>query len=156
METRYIYAIAIGAVVLVAILIYFMKGKVEEKVDDLKSQGRQVEEKAAANPLKFGMDPSKPPTLALFHANWCGHCKHFAPEWEKLKSMIPQGISMVDLEHGRDQEALRLFNIEGFPTIRFYPYGVNPQERFVEYSGPRNAESIVDFLNKYINSHQAS
>lgn len=98
--------------------------------------------------------------VILYHANWCGHCKRFGPEWNKLKSMKNNNdelkdIEFVDYEYDKNKSDIDKANISGFPTIR-----VHFDNKVEEYSGERSAEAITDFIknikgyvkykNKYI------
>ncbi len=82
------------------------------------------------------MSPFDPndPKVVLYYADWCGHCKTFKPEWEKLKEMCKEkGIKYADYEADRNVAEIEAANIKGFPTIM-----VNGRE----YNGPREAKAI--------------
>lgn len=81
--------------------------------------------------------------LELFHANWCGHCKTFLPEWKKFAKEISNDahVTVADYEHSAPN-----FNqfanidgkaIAGFPTVKIT---VNGSE--YEYNKERTAESL--------------
>ncbi|KAG0471809.1 hypothetical protein HPP92_016355 [Vanilla planifolia] len=84
--------------------------------------------------------------LVEFFAPWCGHCKKLAPEYEKLSSSFKKTksvlIAKVDCD---DQKSLcSKYGVQGYPTIQWFPKGsLEPKK----YEGPRNAESLVEFVN---------
>lgn len=81
------------------------------------------------------MDPMKP-TLVLYAAEWCGICRSYMPQWDKLvdrlKNQLPdlQIVSVVSSNRNPqteyDKEVMDVCNkanIDGFPTIMFYNNG---------------------------------
>jgi len=86
---------------------------------------------------------SDKPAMIFFYAPWCGHCKNAKPEFEKLMNMAKGKAFMIDCD--ADKEIAQKYDVQGFPTIRYYPNGPkngNPRE----YSGNRNAEDMFRFM----------
>jgi len=86
---------------------------------------------------------SDKPALIFFYAPWCGHCKNAKPEFEKVMQQAQGRAHMIDCD--AHQEIAQKNDIQGFPTIRFYPRGPrngNPRE----YSGNRTAEDMLRFM----------
>lgn len=97
-----------------------------------------------------GLSPemAKQPCLVMFHAEWCGHCKHLAPEWEKVKQAVGDKHLIVDIES--KNPLMKNFTLKGFPTIRYFPEGLGNSNKFDEYQGDRTAETILQFLSAQI------
>ena len=86
-------------------------------------------------------------TVALIHANWCGHCKHMLPEWEKMDKQIGKRVDVRTIEQSQMDEKMPELqalvkggqNIEtgGFPTILKIVNG-----RVSYYSGNRTANEM--------------
>jgi len=89
--------------------------------------------------------------LVEFYAPWCGHCKKYKPEYEKLARYVkrtyknkPIRIAKVDAVNNEvDAE------VKGYPTILFYPGGkdagkMNP----VKYEGNRDQDDVIDFIEE--------
>jgi len=88
-------------------------------------------------------------SITLYHADWCGHCQRFKPEWEKVKSLITDHnatnlnnkINYTEYEATKDADIIRQGGIEGFPTIMTQING-----KTSEYKGGRTADAIMSAL----------
>lgn len=94
--------------------------------------------------------PTEKPTLVLFHANWCPHCKNILPTWESVKKTLEESgqFDVLDFEDSRDKDhierASKLPGFRGYPDIRLYPQGY-PMGEPIAYAGNRSEESIIKF-----------
>jgi thiol-disulfide isomerase/thioredoxin len=82
----------------------------------------------------------------MYYAEWCGHCKRAKPEFEKL-SQNYQGkvkILAINAESPENKDLVKSQNIEGFPTIRYYPSGLSG--KYDEYIGSRTYSDFVQYL----------
>lgn len=78
--------------------------------------------------------------ITLYHAEWCGHCKHFLPTWDALtKFLDTKNISYEDFEDTRDSKIVEQANINGFPTIR-----INKAGQEYDYFGERSVDAIIN------------
>ena len=89
-------------------------------------------------------------TVVLFHADWCGHCKNFVPQWDKLTSSWENQESDVKImkvecvkpnEKKEHSEIMEKYNIKGYPTILIFDNGSH-----TEYTGDRDIVSISNYL----------
>jgi len=77
--------------------------------------------------------------ITLFHASWCGHCKNFLPEWEKLQELSKSlQIETVDYEVTNNKEIMQKAGIKGYPTIR-----ITNNNNEYDYHGERTATDIL-------------
>jgi thiol-disulfide isomerase/thioredoxin len=81
-----------------------------------------------------------PTKVILYHADWCGHCQTFKPEWQKFKQIITTNnlpITVMDFEQKKIPPT-QMANITGFPTIIIHRGG--KQE---EYKDERTSDGLL-------------
>ena len=89
------------------------------------------------------------PSVMICKADWCGHCKKAAPEFQKLATASPIALSngthatVKILDADQDKSEIKKYNVRGYPSILI----VNGSET-TEYPGERTYEGVVDFLNQ--------
>lgn len=84
--------------------------------------------------------------FVMYYANWCGHCKTTKPEFQKLLDSYqgPVKILMIDAEAEEHKDLVKSQDIKGFPTIRYYPNGLDSS--YSEYNGDRQSDSFLSYL----------
>ena len=97
-------------------------------------------------------DNQSGPEFVMFKADWCGHCKRTMPEFEKLESENIQGCKITKIDSDENPEIIKSSKVQGFPTLRFYPNGLNNLSNYHEYNGERNVEGFKTFLNRVMNN----
>ena len=75
--------------------------------------------------------------LILFYAPWCGHCKEFHPEFEKIARATKGLFKLGAVNCEEDRDLAQRYKVEGFPTVLFF--GDN-KDKFEEYEGDREAK----------------
>jgi len=91
---------------------------------------------------------STKPTMVLFYAPWCGHCKSMKPDYERLrkKYMKNPNKNVVMINCDDHKEFASKAGIQGFPTLRLYN---NPKaNKYLDYEGPRTADAIETYLSE--------
>ena len=62
-------------------------------------------------------------SVVICKAEWCGHCKTAAPEFQRLVSASPitlsngSKVNVTMLDADADKDKLSMYKIRGFPTI---------------------------------------
>ncbi|OII72527.1 protein disulfide-isomerase domain-containing protein [Cryptosporidium andersoni] len=79
-----------------------------------------------------------PVVIAEFFAEWCGHCKAFAPEYEEAASALKGIVPLVAINNESDMAE---YSIKGFPTIKILSSSFNKPK---DYSGPRTSQGVVN------------
>lgn len=87
--------------------------------------------------------------VVIAKADWCGHCRKAAPEFNRLKESSPiklaNGRSAVVeiLDADQNKAEVDALGVKGFPTIV-----VMKGDEKQEYPGERTYDAIVSFLNQ--------
>ena len=87
-----------------------------------------------------------PIIMVKFYAPWCGHCKSFAPEYEKAAKQIKQDgkpYVLANLDATAHKKAAEKHGVTGFPTVKLFING-NP----IDYNADRTAEAVITFIDK--------
>ena len=116
--------------------------KYKAKYLKLKSQ-----EKSLNNNLIMtggGNNKQNTPTLFLFKAEWCPHCKVFKNTWDDLKKNMQSKVNFVMFDSEQNSAQIKEFNIEGFPTLI-----LKTGTKAIEYVGPRDFQSVKEFIETY-------
>jgi len=81
-----------------------------------------------------------------FYAPWCGHCKSMIPAYEETAEAFSKESSVViaDVDADAHKELATRFGVSGFPTLKFFKKGSTTP---TDYSGGREANDIIDFIN---------
>ena len=87
-------------------------------------------------------------SVIICKADWCGHCKQAAPEFQKLVDASPiklqngsiANVTMLDAD--ADKDKLAAYKVRGYPTI-LVNNGADP----IEYPGERTYNGVIEYLN---------
>jgi len=132
----------IGAVVLLVLVVLYLYQKDQKHENlDMTVEPQQV---AQPPPAIEAPPQNATPVLALFHATWCPHCRDVLPFWPQIKANVAGKLDVVDIESKNPE--LAKHKIPGFPTIRFFPQGLSNTETYIDHTGSRTVEGVMQFL----------
>ena len=81
--------------------------------------------------------------MVLFYAPWCGHCKHFHPEYEKAAKALKGVFKIAGIDADSEKDIAHRYGINGFPTVKFFGLDKkNPED----YQGQRTASAVIDYM----------
>ena len=98
-------------------------------------------------------------TFINFYAEWCIHCRRFAPTWLEAESKTDATTyrdkngnevvaKLLRINCVAFQEICARIGIRAYPTVRMY----KRDGTFAVYHGERKTDAIVDFFSKFIES----
>ena len=79
----------------------------------------------------------------LIYSKYCGHCRHFAPNYIKLSELFHNELFFYAL--GSNSNFGKVFKIVGYPTILFYS-----NETYKEILFKRSVSKISKFIREHI------
>jgi len=133
----------IGGVILAALVFYFFFWK-----NDQKSNFDQIappkSQPSPSPPVQQASTAGQGPVLILFYGNQCPHCHAIMPAWQEVKKTLAGKLDVREIE-GQDPSMGRYVPVQGVPTIRLYPHGVDEHNNFINYSGDRSVASLLSF-----------
>lgn len=94
-----------------------------------------------------------------YYADWCGHCKAFAKGFTKAATNLEGLVKFGAVNADNAKKTTGAAGVQGYPTVKVYfpevsrnPYTGKLMKSMVDYSGPRNAKQLVDFVTSKLPS----
>ena len=79
--------------------------------------------------------------IMLFKADWCGHCKHFKPTWEKISEMYKSKYNFVIYDADNQTDKFKEYKVDAFPTVL-----VKTSNNIITYDGDRSFDDFNNFI----------
>ena len=89
--------------------------------------------------------------LVWYHADWCGHCKNMAKNWEQLTNKLGNKMNTAKIQDTVINKLKYKAEVRGFPTIELRKNG----KKVAEYNGDRSSDSLEEFANSNNNYSQS-
>jgi len=126
-------------------IISFVNGKAGTRAKVSKPPSVVVD-LTSSNFDAIALDSTKD-VLVEFYAPWCGHCKHLAPDYEKVAAAFANEpnvvVAKVDADAHKDLGSR--YGVTGFPTIKWF--GKDSKTEPLAYENARDVPSFVDYIN---------
>ena len=88
---------------------------------------------------------NKNPTIYLFKASWCGHCKSFRENWNALANKYEDKINFVLYDSDKNKKEMKEWRVQGFPTLI-----MRKGDKATEYNGDRDINSLINFIDNML------
>ena len=86
--------------------------------------------------------------IVEFYAPWCGHCQKLEPEWKEAANKLKGEVKLAKVDATQHTRIGQQFGINGYPTIKLFPSGKKSYSNTEDYSGSRDASSIVSWAQE--------
>lgn len=88
-----------------------------------------------------------------FYSSFCGHCHAFAPTWKKLAKMAKDWrqvihVGAIDCAEERNLATCMHYNVEGYPTIKFFNASDSSSNLGVTFRGEKTLLSLLHEMVK--------
>jgi thiol-disulfide isomerase/thioredoxin len=142
-------ALIVGGAILVGLFIYWFFLTPTQSGETQQTQGAsaQAASHPPSQPQPAPQQPQKSqgPVLVLFYGDHCPHCHAMMPAWGEVRQALGDKLVIKEIE-SQNPESANYIPPRGVPTIRLYQHGVEDRSGFVDYSGDRSAQSIINFV----------
>lgn len=108
-----------------------------------KLDGFHITKEKFENMKEENFENSEKPSMVLFYAPWCPHCKSMMGDWEKLRRRVGQNIEVVKVNCDEKPEMAEKHEVKGFPSIILFKDG-----RKIHFEGSRNLENLMKFIKE--------
>lgn len=84
--------------------------------------------------------------MIVFHAEWCGHCRRFIPEYDEVSRYpLTSNFELIKIKCGDDSTSstCQYFNIRKYPTLKVFYKGVE-----LSSEPSRDKKTLIEYLHK--------
>nr|XP_002130820.1 protein disulfide-isomerase A4-like isoform X1 [Ciona intestinalis] len=80
--------------------------------------------------------------LLEFYAPWCGHCKTFAPTYEKIAQALEGKVAVAKIDATASKDLGGRYEVTGYPTVKILKK-VDGEHQAITYDGARTEDAVV-------------
>ncbi|XP_017603723.1 protein disulfide isomerase-like 5-2 isoform X2 [Gossypium arboreum] len=133
-------------VILLLLLCIFETG-ISSTADQFKVDGKVLElDEANFDSAISSLDY----ILVDFYAPWCRHCKLLSPQLDEAAPVLAglkEPIVIAKVNADKFTRLASKHDVDAYPTLKLFMHGVS-----MEYYGPREADSLVQYLKKFVST----
>lgn len=88
--------------------------------------------------------------MIVFHAEWCGHCRRFIPEYDELSRYpLTYNFELIKIKCGDESTSntCQHFNVRKYPTLKVFYKGVE-----LSNEPSRDKKALIEYLHKLSSS----
>ncbi|KAK8355535.1 hypothetical protein V6Z11_A05G297300 [Gossypium hirsutum] len=133
-------------VILLLLLCIFETG-ISSTADQFKVDGKVLElDEANFDSAISSLDY----ILVNFYAPWCHHCKLLSPQLDEAAPVLAglkEPIVIAKVNADKFTRLASKHDVDAYPSLKLFMHGVS-----MEYYGPREADSLVQYLKKFVST----
>ncbi|MGQ0690042.1 MAG: thioredoxin TrxC [Limnobacter sp.] len=123
-----------------------------ERLSDKPVCGRCQNEVAPTKPVALNdstlpryLERTEAPVLVDFWADWCGPCKVYGPQFEKLANLRGD-IRFVKVDSDQAQQASHRYQVRSIPTTILFKHG----KEIARVSGALSSSQLEQWLDNHL------
>jgi thiol-disulfide isomerase/thioredoxin len=96
--------------------------------------------------------------FVLFYVPWCGYCKNILPIWDQLSQKYGQNgnVDIMKVNCEKFTNMATKHGVDSYPTIKFFPNGIQDHENYIHYVDSRDLSSFSRFLEEHSTGRTSS
>ncbi|RLN59896.1 hypothetical protein BBJ29_001907 [Phytophthora kernoviae] len=93
--------------------------------------------------------------LIDYYAPWCPHCRHFAPDWDKVANFYAatDRVKVGAVDCTKNQEICNQENINGFPGVKIHHVPADSEASIMMPRGIKNTRVVIGWAEKLMEEH---
>ncbi|KAL3666731.1 hypothetical protein V7S43_008354 [Phytophthora oleae] len=93
--------------------------------------------------------------LVDYYAPWCPHCRHFAPEWERVANFYAKTdkVQVGAVDCTKNSEICNNEHIYGYPGVKLHHVPADAEKAAMMPRGARNSKSVIDWAERLMEEH---
>lgn len=93
--------------------------------------------------------------LVDYYAPWCPHCRHFAPEWEKVANFYAgtDTVQVGAVDCTKNGDICNREGIRGYPGVKVHHVPADAEKAVLMPQGVKNARVVIGWVEKQLEEH---
>ncbi|RLN88421.1 hypothetical protein BBJ28_00019872 [Nothophytophthora sp. Chile5] len=93
--------------------------------------------------------------LVDYYAPWCPHCRHFAPEWEKVASFYAgtDRVQVGAVDCTKNNDICSRENIYGYPGVKIHHVPAGAEKAIKMAKGAKNTKIVIAWTERVLEEH---